>query len=52
MGLIITLSSPIHNNLITANVTGLGPDYIISGPRPELTLLVLRFKQEPFLSLM
>ena len=29
------------------NVTGLGPDYIISGSWPELTLLTVRVKQEP-----
>ena len=29
------------------NVTGLGPDYIISGPWPELTLLTVQVKQEP-----
>ena len=30
-----------------AFVTGLGPDYIIPGPWPELTPLALRFRQEP-----
>ena len=29
------------------NVTGLGPGYIIPGPRPELTPLALWFRQEP-----
>ena len=29
------------------SVTGLGPDYIIPGPWPELTLLALWFRQEP-----
>ena len=28
------------------NVTGLGPDYIISGLWPEFTVLALWFKQE------
>ena len=27
-------------------VTGLGPDYIITGPWPELAVLTLRFRQE------
>ena len=33
-------------------VTGLGPDYIIPGLWPELSLLALRFRQELFLPLM
>ena len=27
-------------------MTGLGPDYIISGPWPEFTLLTVRVRQE------
>ena len=34
-----------HNKM--GFVTGLGPDYIIPGPLPELTSLALWFRQEP-----
>ena len=33
--------------LFKVSVTGLGPDYIIPGPWPELTPLALWFRQEP-----
>ena len=38
--------------VLVITVTGLGPGYIISGPRPEFTLLTWRVRQEPPLSLM
>ena len=55
----VILAVRIHGNktgyyfrILGPFVIGLGPDSIISSPRPELTLLALRFRQEPSLSLM
>ena len=49
---VVTLNCITITLVYSEDVTGLGPDYIIPGPRPELTLLALRFRQVPFLSLM